>query len=382
MERYLKRYLWQLEHREPYEVAKARRKAAKLKHVTKGKSRNKTKIDPREIEEFEDDPLADYEDPRTRGPKTLGRGKEPGEGTSAGGMVVGIWAKGCEVVVDGELLDCDFAPAIRLDDENDLAVGDLVVVRREPSRNVVTEIEERSTTLSRPDPLHKHRERVIAANIDLVVHVASVIEPPLRPGLIDRFLIAIQRGGASPLVVVNKIDLVPEELREDLLSPLDPCRAIGIPILLLSTKSREGVEELRQRLLGRTSVFVGHSGVGKSSIVRAMKPEVTIKVQGISVKRGTGRHTTTRATLYELGSDTRVIDTPGIREFGLWQVDPSELRFYFPEFSELAVKCRFNDCLHIEEPECAVKPAVESEAISPERYASYVKMVEELRAET
>ncbi|MFN2237964.1 MAG: ribosome small subunit-dependent GTPase A [Thermoanaerobaculia bacterium] len=349
--------------------------------MTKGKSRNKIRIDPRAIEDFDDDPQADYEDPKTRGPKTLAR-KGEAEGTTVSGMVVGIWAKGCEVVVEGELLDCVFSPAVKLDDENDLAVGDRVNVRREPGRNVVTSIEERSTLLSRPDPLHKHRERVIATNIDLVVHVASVIEPPLRAGLVDRFLIAIQRGGAAPLVVVNKIDLAPSDLREDLLSPLEPCRAIGIPILLLSTKTGEGLEELRQRLLGRTSVFAGHSGVGKSSIIRALKPEVTIRVGGISAKRGTGRHTTTRVTLYELGSETRVIDTPGIREFGLWQVDPGELRFYFPEFEPLAVKCRFNDCLHIEEPDCAIKPEVERETISPERYASYVKIVEELRGES
>ncbi len=126
---------------------------------------------------------------------------------------------------------------------------------------------------------------------------------------------------------------------------------------------------------------MGHSGVGKSSLLKALKPELTVRVGKIRARTGTGRHTTTRSTLYDLGGDTRVIDTPGIREFGLWQVDPGELRFYFPEIQDRALACRFNDCLHDQEPECAVKVAVAREEIPPERYANYVRMLGELQEE-
>ncbi|HEU5163854.1 MAG TPA: ribosome small subunit-dependent GTPase A [Thermoanaerobaculia bacterium] len=383
MERYIRRALASLEHHKNYEIVKARRKAAKLNRtVVKGKSRNKAKIDPRDLELFEDEPDLDLDDPRGSAPKDLGLADEaPGKGEQVEGLVVGLYPRGCEAFVAGELLECDLSPAVRLDDENDLAVGDRVTIRKEAARNVVTDIAARATVLSRPDPLVKDRERVIAANVDVVVHVASVIAPPLRPGLIDRYLIAIQSGGAQPLIAVNKVDLVPAEDRELILSELDPYRALGIPIVLCSSESREGLEELRQRLLGRLAVFVGHSGVGKSSLIKALKPEITVRVGKIRARTGTGRHTTTRSTLYDLGGETRIIDTPGIREFGLWQVDPRELRYYFPEIQDRALECRFNDCLHDQEPECAVKAAVEKGEIPSERYANYLKMLAELTEE-
>jgi ribosome biogenesis GTPase len=183
------------------------------------------------------------------------------------------------------------------------------------------------------------------------------------------------------LIAVNKVDLVPPADRKLILEELDPYRALEIPIVLCSRESREGLEELRQRLLGRLAVFVGHSGVGKSSLLKALKPEITIRVGKIHARTGTGRHTTTRSTLYDLGSGTRVIDTPGIREFGLWQVDPGELRYYFPEIQARALECRFNDCLHDQEPECAVKDAAERGEIPAERYANYLRMLGELREE-
>lgn len=321
-------------------------------------------------------------DPRQRSPKLTSRGG-PAEaaGVATEAMVVGIFPRGCQVVLGGELVDADLSPAIRLDDENDLAVGDNVQIRDDPGRKVVTAILPRTTVLSRPDPLLRHRERVIAANVDVVVHVASVIAPPLRPGLIDRYLVAIAYGGAAPMIVVNKIDLaLPGEHRDLELEALAVYRELGVPVVPCSTHTGEGTEEIRQRLAGRTAVFVGHSGVGKSSLIRGLEPKLILRIGAVRT-RGTGRHTTTRSTLYDLGNGTRVIDTPGIREFGLWQVDSRELRFYFPELESAALHCRFNDCLHVEEPECAVKSAVEAGEIRPERYATYVKLLEELRTE-
>ncbi|HUP64143.1 MAG TPA: ribosome small subunit-dependent GTPase A [Thermoanaerobaculia bacterium] len=346
--------------------------------MPKGKSRNRERIDPRELDLVEDG-LAERDSPgKSRGPKLKDSGAD--RGTLIEGMVVGLYPRGCHAVVDGKLVDCDLSPAVRLDDENDLAIGDRVMIRREPSRHVITEVVPRTTVLARPDPLLSHRERVVAANVDTVVHVASVVAPPLRPGLIDRYLVAIASGGASPLIAVNKIDLVPPGEREAALAPLEPYRELGVDMVPVSSQTREGIEELKQRLIGRMAVFVGHSGVGKSSIIRTMKPELTIRVGSLRARSGTGRHTTTRSTLYEMGNGTRLIDTPGIREFGLWQIESSQLRHYFPEFGA-ANRCHFNDCLHGEEPDCGVREGVEKGLIRPERFASYRRLLDEIREE-
>ena len=167
--------------------------------------------------------------------------------------------------------------------------------------------------LSRPDPLNPHLQRLIAANIDVVANVVSTKLPPLRPRLIDRFLIAIQRGGAAPLIVVNKIDLDRD------LTPLRVYEELGVPVIGCSTKSGEGLDALRAAVSGKTSALVGHSGVGKSSILNALDERLQIATGDLH-RRGTGRHTTTSSTLHDLGGGTLIVDTPGIRELGLWDL--------------------------------------------------------------
>ncbi|HEY5610433.1 MAG TPA: ribosome small subunit-dependent GTPase A, partial [Thermoanaerobaculia bacterium] len=174
---------------------------------------------------------------------------------------------------------------------------------------------------------------------------------------------------------LNKVDLLRDEERAGLMSLIEPYTRLGVPLLFCSIKTREGLVELLELLRGKLCAFVGHSGVGKSSLLNALEPRAEARIGDVQERGGRGKHTTTLATMYDLGSGTRVIDTPGIREMGLWDVDRSELRFYFEEFEALARGCRFSDCSHLHEPGCAVKNAVEEGKISAERYDAYEKLV-------
>jgi ribosome biogenesis GTPase len=243
-----------------------------------------------------------------------------------------------------------------------VVVGDRVNV--DPHR--VLSVYPRATVLVRPDPHNPRNQRALAANVDIVVIVASVHAPPLRTGLIDRYLIAAQNGGMLPVIVVNKIDLLQDETE---LSELDAYREISVPLILCSTRDGRGLEPLRALLAGKTCVFSGHSGTGKSSLVNALLPGLDLRIGAVEYK---GKHTTTTSSLHELPSGTRVIDTPGIREFGLTGVTQRELRQYFPEFESYAGACNFNDCTHTHEPVCAVRNA------KLPRYPTYVRIYESL----
>jgi ribosome biogenesis GTPase len=295
------------------------------------------------------------------------------------GIVISVSRGMCRVATADALLDCRLRPELLVEQQSSVAVGDRVTVALHEGLSMVEDVGPRRTVLSRPDPHDPRRQRVVAANLDVVVHVVSLKSPPLRPRLIDRYLIAISRGGAQPAICVNKIDLVAPEELEDALEPLAPHVELGIPIVLCSSKTLEGIDNLRDLVAGRTAALVGHSGVGKSSILNALDTRLELATGALHRKRGTGRHTTHASTLYEFADGTRLVDTPGIREFGLWDLDAPTLRYYFPEFEPVAVACRFNDCTHTHEPECAVHEAVENGAIAQERYETYLRIAEDLR---
>ncbi|HYM61025.1 MAG TPA: ribosome small subunit-dependent GTPase A [Thermoanaerobaculia bacterium] len=287
----------------------------------------------------------------------------------------------CRVVRDGEELDCTVPSDLATRQKSALAVGDRVLVESDGEANRIGIVLPRRSALVRPDPINPHRQRLIVANVDVVVHVVSIKTPPLRPRLIDRYLIAIQRGGALPALCVNKIDLAsPSELAAEL-AKLEPYKALGHPVVLCSTESGEGIAELRAIVQGTTCALVGHSGVGKSSILNALDASLQLAIGDLH-RRGSGRHTTTSSTLHDLGGSTYVIDTPGIREFGLWNLTLATLRDYFPELAEPAVLCRFNDCTHLHEPGCEVKRLVDGGEISPARYDTYVRLAQECGAPT
>jgi ribosome biogenesis GTPase len=259
-----------------------------------------------------------------------------------------------------------------------LAVGDRVRISDESGVWKLKTVLPRRTVLARPDPLHKHMQRLIAANVDVVIHVVTLKSPPLRPRLIDRFLIAIQRGGAQPVLCINKVDLLTPEERDRELPKLAPYLQLGVPVIGCSAMTGEGLEQLRKEVEGKMAALVGHSGVGKSSILNALDRSLELATNILRRKQGTGRHTTTASTLYDFGGGTYLIDTPGIREFGLWDLDRESLREYFPEFDEPSESCRFTDCTHVHEPDCAVKEQVEEGELSAARYETYVRLWEDL----
>lgn len=295
------------------------------------------------------------------------------------GLVVSVAAGRCGVLREDEWLECALPPGLAIAQQTGLAVGDQVGFSRINGACMVEEVLPRQTTLSRPDPFYRHIERVIAANIDAAVIVVSVTSPPLHPPLIDRYLIAIQRGGAKPMICLNKVDLLESEAeRAAALAALEPYRNLGVKIILCSASDRLGIDALLSALAGRLCVFIGHSGVGKSSLLNALQPELNLATNTVRAVDGKGRHTTTGSHLYELARGIRVIDTPGIREFGLWDLTPAEARGYFDEFAGFASGCRFSNCSHLHEPACAVKQAVACGRISPARYESYRRIASTL----
>jgi ribosome biogenesis GTPase / thiamine phosphate phosphatase len=292
-------------------------------------------------------------------------------------IVISVASGRCRVFKDGLEMDCLVPGEIAVRQKSALAVGDRVVVETDGGINRLSGILPRHSVLARPDPLHKHRQRLIAANIDVVIHVVSVKAPPLKPRLIDRFLIAIWRGGAQPVICVNKIDLLDAQERETELARLRVYSDLGVPVIACSTKTGEGIDDLRAAVEKKTAALVGHSGVGKSSMLNAVDTRLQLTTNTLH-RRGTGRHTTSASTLYDFGDGTYLIDTPGIREFGLWDLTRESLREYFPEFEDAAPSCRFNDCTHTHEPECEVKERVEAGTLNRARYDTYVRLYDDL----
>jgi ribosome biogenesis GTPase len=231
----------------------------------------------------------------------------------------------------------------------------------------------RTSVLSRPDPHHRRRQNLLAANVDRVVVVASAAEPPFAPGLVDRVLTAAEWCRIEAAVVVNKRDLAAEEPPE-----AEAYRAIGYLVLSASARTGEGVDAVRDVLRGRTSVVTGHSGVGKTSLLNAVEPGLGLRVGEVNPVTRRGTHTTTAATLWDLSGGGSVIDTPGIREFGLFNVPRRELTWLFRDLAKVAPSCRFKDCLHRGEPGCAVPAAVETGAVAPFRLDSYHRLLGEM----
>lgn len=269
-------------------------------------------------------------------------------------LVIGVAARVCTVVMNGQTRQ------IRYDIP--VAPGDEVSIANEKVSGIVP----RRSTLSRTDPGNQNRDRIIAANIDLLVIVAALSDPPFRPGLVDRYIIAATRGGIRPVLCVNKTDL-PGDVSATAL--------YQIPTIYCSTKTGQGIDELRSVLAGNTAVLAGHSGVGKSSLLNALASEDRARTGQVNEESRKGRHTTTASRLYELdggvaGKPARIIDTPGIREFGLGRITLPEIQSAFPEFADMG--CRFRDCAHRDDPDCAVRNA------GGPRYASYLRLIAEL----
>ena len=254
-----------------------------------------------------------------------------------------------------------------------VVVGDRVLLEGKPPDLVVAEVEPRTTTLARRSP-GERRARVVAANVDQAVVVMAAAAPEPNPRLLDRLLVACHHAGIVPIVCFNKIDQ--GSVAIDVF--IGDYQDAGYEIMLASARTSRGVGCLTRRLGGHTTLFCGPSGVGKSALLNAIHPGYRLREGSISEATGKGRHTTTTAQLLPLPSSGFVVDTPGIREFGFWDLTPDALQACFPELDRLVKECAFPACRHLTERGCAVLGAVEAGRLSGRRYASFLKLREEL----
>ncbi|MBF0546839.1 MAG: ribosome small subunit-dependent GTPase A [Candidatus Riflebacteria bacterium] len=293
------------------------------------------------------------------------------------GQIVQIGSGCCKVKIENGTIECSLHRNLIQTQKTDVSVGDLVsIIRNNPENGIITSVGNRKTCLSRPDPQNPNIQRVMAANVDIAIILVSFRDPPFRPGLVDRFLISLAESAIPAVLVVNKIDLI-EELPERKLElvKLEPYNNIGIPIFQISARTGEGIQALMEQLNGKLCVVIGHSGVGKSSFINCLNPRKTLSTNGIRESDRKGRHTTSSAELLETESGVRIIDTPGIREFGLWNMSQSVVCKGFTEFNAFSDKCRFGDCTHTHEENCGVKEAVRQSKIHPLRYRSYCRIL-------
>ena len=251
--------------------------------------------------------------------------------------------------------------------------GDRVLLARADGGDlVVDEILPRHNVFVRADA--RQRKQVVAANLD---QVAVVIAPAPEPSrdLIERYLVAVHSLGARPLIVLNKAEIAKPGDANTPLGRLEDYRALGYPVVCSSCKGPPGTEALQAELAGKVSILVGQSGVGKSSLVNRLLPDLELQTGDLSRVTGKGTHTTTTTIMYALPCGGRLIDSPGVWEYGLWKMEPAEIESGFIEFAPHAGHCRFNDCRHHTEPGCAIRAAVEAGSIRPWRYESYLRLL-------
>lgn len=264
---------------------------------------------------------------------------------------------------------------------NPIAVGDEVelAVENELENSVmITGIIPRRNYINRQSPRAKHQHHIIAANLDQSVLVATIREPRTSQGFIDRFLVASEAYHVPPIIVFNKSDLYKTKDLEKFEEWKDMYEAIGYKVIHTSVKEGTGIAELKELLHHKTTLFSGHSGVGKSSLLNTLLPDTNIRTQDVSGWSGKGMHTTTFAEMYDLPGGGSIIDTPGMREFGIVDMTKQELSHYFPEMRDRLQGCQFNNCLHINEPGCAIKEAVREGIIHEDRFVSYYGILESI----
>lgn len=264
---------------------------------------------------------------------------------------------------------------------NPVAVGDIVDIEPEdPGSNtaIIDKIHERKNYIARSSPRNKKQHHIIASNIDQALLLATLKEPKTSQGFIDRCLIAAEAYHVPSIIVFNKTDLYKNK-EWDVFEKLHKMYGdLGYTVIKTSMKTYEGLDELKQLLQDKTTLFYGHSGTGKSTLINYLLPQLELRTREVSNWSGKGMHTTTFAEMFDLPFGGKIIDTPGIREFAINDMERSELSHYFPEMRAILNNCRFNNCLHIEEPGCAVKKAVEEGKIYMERYVSYYNILESI----
>ncbi len=305
------------------------------------------------------------------------------------GRVLSITGEYIEVASEeGHVLPCVLRGALKKEKQrvkNLITVGDFVhYLPCDGGEGMIADVEPRKTVLSRADNLDQQKEHLIAANVDLVLITVSVVHPPLKTNIIDRYIIASDRGGMDYAIVVNKIDMIQnpdEEVERYMFEEAQKAYAIaGIPFFGVSASTGEGMDRLMELMKGKASVFSGQSGVGKSSLINTLTGSNLPTREGVQ-RTKKGSHTTTTAILLPLPCGGWIVDTPGIRSFGLWEIDKSHVAAYFDEIIRYAPGCAFANCTHTHEEKCAVIAAVEEDKIHPFRYQSYCAILEQLEEE-
>lgn len=278
-------------------------------------------------------------------------------------------------------MSCRLPGKFRLDEDdlvNPVAVGDMVEVSpQKDGTGVIDTILERKNRLVRKATHGRRGVQLIATNLDLVIIMQSLREPALKTGFIDRLLVTCEAYEIMPLIVINKTDLVTGHRDSERLAQIESLyKGLGYDLLTTSIHDGSSIERLKSHVTGKISVLTGHSGTGKTSLLNALSPGLVLKTGEISRFSNKGKHTTTYAQLVKLAKNTYLVDTPGIREFGLVDMEPYEISLHFPEMRSHRETCRFYDCTHRHEPSCAVRHAVEKQEITESRYKSYLSIVE------
>ena len=283
----------------------------------------------------------------------------------------------------GQTYECRIKGKFRLKgikSTNPIAVGDVVDFELETNNNtetgVINKIHDRKNYIVRKSVNLSKQTHIIAANLDQVFLMITINNPPTLTSFIDRFLVTAEAYSIKTVLLFNKIDAYDEETLNEVRFLAHIYREIGYECIGVSAKTGKNVDKVKALMLNKTSMFSGHSGVGKSTLVNTIEPSLNIKTKEISTQHSQGQHTTTFAEMFDLNFGAKIIDTPGIKGFGIVDMEPEEIGDYFPEIFKLKQDCKFNNCLHVKEPKCAVKAALDNETIAYSRYRSYLQMIE------